>query len=296
MKTNRSDDFVAEVKKLVSKYGLSSRDGHSLAALRLDMKSCDLELDYADEQPYCSIEFYEKKHSDTVNYTRQKFGQWLDRSKRMGAVHDLLIERADASVAQFLESNFLKYGEEFVTHSNVSNAESIMCNRQIKSSKSNRFAVLLTLIDTQERIYSFGNNEKLNDYLSLYANYLDAHDIINLVQFKTQVQCCREELSEISSDDNSCNLPPELCTPQAMILWKRAQDKGWVDEKFKPLITQKKAAVVASVIVGELKLNPKWKAIESFWGIKDLANKLSQSIIATKYYPDFLIEVQRALL
>lgn len=290
-----SVNFVTEVKNLLSRHGLSSHDGNTLLSLRLDMKSSELELDYENEQVRCTIDFFEKIYSDTITYTRQKFGQWLERSKRMGVVRDLLIERADASVAQFLESNFLKYGEEFVTNSNISIAESLMRERQIKSTKSARFAVLLTLVDLHERIYSFGNCEKLNNYLSLYSSDLDAHDIIDLVQFKVQVQCCWDELAEISTNDCIGNLPPELSTPQAISLWKKAKEKGWIDENYQPTLPQKKAAIVASVIVEELRLNPKWKAIEGFWGIKDLSNKLSQSGI-TKYYPDFVKEVENALI
>lgn len=295
MENYKSANFVTEVKNLVSKYGMSSHDGNTLVSLRVYMKSCELELDYENEQSHRTIEFFEKKYYDTINYTRQKFVQWLERSKRMGNVRDLLVERADASVAQFLESNFLKFGEEFVTNSNVSFAESLLNERKIKSSNSIRLAVLLTLVDFQERIYSFGNCEKLNNYLSLYLSDLDAHDIIDLVQFKAQVQCCRDELAEISKNDCIGNLPPELSTPHAISLLKKAKEKGWLDEKFQPTLPQKKAAVVASVIVGELRLNPKWRAIEGFWGIKDLANKLSQSGI-TKYYPDFVKEVENALI
>lgn len=295
MKNNKTIDFISEVKDLVTKYGLSSRDGNTLLSLKYNMESNELELDYENEQASYTIDFIEKKYSDEINYTKQKFGQWLERSKRMGAVDVLLIERADASVAQFIERNFLKYGEEHVTISNVSNAETLMRDRQIKGTKSKRFAFLLTLVDPHERIYSFGNCEKLNEYLSIYSKDFDAHDLIDLVQFKAQVQCCRDELAEITGNNNITRIPPELSTPKAISLLKKAQGKGWVDENFKTELPQKKTAILASVIGEELALNPKWKAFETFWEIKDLANKLSQSQI-TKYYPEFLEEVEKTLL
>lgn len=75
----------------------------------------------------------------------------------------------------------------------------------------------------------------------------------------------------------SGSIPNPLNTPQAQKLWDIAKAEGWVDENLQPLISQPKAAILASVMADILRLSPRWQAFEELWGINDLATKLSIS-------------------
>lgn len=90
-------------------------------------------------------------------------------------------------------------------------------------------------------------------------------------------------------------LPEELCTEQAMRMWNVCMEKKWIDEKFQPLISQNKAAILASVISSELGLTPKWAAFENLWKITNLANKLSRSQDCS-YYCDFIQTVEDSIV
>ena len=60
-------------------------------------------------------------------------------------------------------------------------------------------------------------------------------------------------------------LPPLLCTEQAMILWEKAQDAGYVDANCQPLISRTQAALLADAMAERLDIKEKWKVFEAFW-------------------------------
>ncbi len=92
--------------------------------------------------------------------------------------------------------------------------------------------------------------------------------------------------------------PAVLFTDEAVELWEKLREAGYVNTDCKPIIThsnsQNKFAVIASVMGGKLCLNPLWKPFEDLWGMKDMANKLSQAQIA-KYYSGFRKEIEKTL-
>lgn len=110
-----------------------------------------------------------------------------------------------------------------------------------------------------------------------------------------------ETVLSFSCDDNieaECNgdYAGPLDTPEAMALWRKAQAMGWVDEDRQHLLkSQKKAAILASVIADILCLKPCWAPFERLWCISDLANKFSQAKQCS-YYPDTSKEYRNTLI
>ena len=60
-------------------------------------------------------------------------------------------------------------------------------------------------------------------------------------------------------------LPEVLRSEAAMALWKKAQDAGYVDENFQPLISRTQAALLADAMAMRLGIRNKWKVFETFW-------------------------------
>ena len=60
-------------------------------------------------------------------------------------------------------------------------------------------------------------------------------------------------------------LPEPLATDEAMVLWKKAQKAGLVDENFQPKVSRTKAAMMAHVMATKLGIRNKWKVFETFW-------------------------------
>ena len=63
-------------------------------------------------------------------------------------------------------------------------------------------------------------------------------------------------------------LPPLLRTDKAMVLWQKAQDAGYVDANYQPLISRTQAALLADAIAERLGIKEKWKVFEGLWNRK----------------------------
>jgi hypothetical protein len=80
-----------------------------------------------------------------------------------------------------------------------------------------------------------------------------------------------------------------------MQLWHKAQQMQWIDSNLQPLISNQKAAILASVMADELKLSPRWEPFEKLWNIKNMPNCLCKAQDCS-YYAPFMKSVEAALL
>ena len=75
-------------------------------------------------------------------------------------------------------------------------------------------------------------------------------------------------------------LPEVLATPEAMALWRKAQQAGYVDEHYQPLISRTQAALLADTMAQRLGIKEKWKTFGELWNrqnmYKDYYNALNQ--------------------
>ena len=97
------------------------------------------------------------------------------------------------------------------------------------------------------------------------GSYIDIHDneVVNLSVDKAQVK-----IGENGSMGNGAaqgELPDVLKSEKALALWKRAQDAGWIDEGFRPLVSRTKSALLAERLSGLLGIQNKWKVFENLW-------------------------------
>ena len=66
------------------------------------------------------------------------------------------------------------------------------------------------------------------------------------------------------------DLPEVLSTDKAMALWKKAQEAGYVDENFQPLISRTQAALLADAMAKRLGIKEKWKVFEGLWNRRNM--------------------------
>ena len=75
-------------------------------------------------------------------------------------------------------------------------------------------------------------------------------------------------------------LPEVLRTDKAMVLWRKAQRAGYVDEHYQPLISRTQAALLADTMAQRLGIKEKWKTFGELWNrqnmYKDYYNALNQ--------------------
>ena len=72
------------------------------------------------------------------------------------------------------------------------------------------------------------------------------------------------------SPEASKSLPDELATDKAMVLWKKAQQAGYVDENYQPLLSRTQAALLADAMAERLGIKEKWKVFEALWNRKNM--------------------------
>ena len=90
------------------------------------------------------------------------------------------------------------------------------------------------------------------------------------------------------------DLPKELATDKAMVLWKKAQQAGYVDENFQPLISRTQAALLADAMAQRLSIKEKWKVFEGLWNRKYMRSDYNLAL-TRKRTLDFQDELKRQL-
>ena len=69
----------------------------------------------------------------------------------------------------------------------------------------------------------------------------------------------------VDSSEMSKSLPDELATDEAMVLWRKAQQAGYVDEHYQPLFSRTQAALLADAMAERLGIKEKWRVFEALW-------------------------------
>ena len=73
-------------------------------------------------------------------------------------------------------------------------------------------------------------------------------------------------------------LPEVLATPEAMELWRKAQQAGYVDEHYQPLISRTQAALLADAMAERLGIKEKWKVFEGLWNRNNMRGDYTRAM------------------
>lgn len=113
-------------------------------------------------------------------------------------------------------------------------------------------------------------------------------------------QVFNTDKSVVSAKDHSPTLespePPELpeplATPEAMVLWQKVQQAGYVNEHFQPLLSRTLAALLADAMAERLGIKEKWKVFEGLWHRKYMRSDYSLALTRRQSL-DFQDELKR---
>ena len=113
-----------------------------------------------------------------------------------------------------------------------------------------------------------------------FGNHITLIKVEKGAQYVNQVgsQVFNTDKSDISAKDHSATIespePPELpaplATPEAMVLWQKAQQAGYVNEHFQPLLSRTLSAILAFEIAKRLVIKDKWKTFETLWDRRNM--------------------------
>lgn len=76
----------------------------------------------------------------------------------------------------------------------------------------------------------------------------------------------------------STELPEPLATLEAMALWRKAQQAGYVNEHFQPLLSRTQAAMLAYEMTKLLGIRHKWRIFEAFWNRKNMRGDYNDAL------------------
>ena len=82
----------------------------------------------------------------------------------------------------------------------------------------------------------------------------------------------------LGREKSAGDLPNELTTDKAIGLWKKAQEAGYVDENYQPLISRTQAALLADAMAERLGIKEKWKVFEGLWNRNNMYNDYYRSM------------------
>jgi hypothetical protein len=83
-----------------------------------------------------------------------------------------------------------------------------------------------------------------------------------------------------------------LATDEAMILWQKAQQAGYVDGRYQPLISRTQSALLADAMAERLGIKEKWKVFETLWNRKYMRSDYNLAL-TRKRSLDFQDELKR---
>ena len=87
-------------------------------------------------------------------------------------------------------------------------------------------------------------------------------------------------------------LPEVLRSDKAMVLWRKAQAAGWVDDNYQPLLSRTQAALLADAMAERLDIKEKWKVFETLWNRKYMRSDYNLAL-TRKGSLDFQDELKR---
>ena len=120
-----------------------------------------------------------------------------------------------------------------------------------------------------------GNNKKGSTVINIYGKGSQHVDKIEKQIIYTDA--C-PKLVKDNKETPPPNLPPSLSTDEAMTLWKKAQDAGYVDEYYQPLISRTQAAILARTMAQILKIKNMWKEFGKVWNRKGMYRDYYQAL------------------
>ena len=95
---------------------------------------------------------------------------------------------------------------------------------------------------------------------------------------------CLRQKRGVDSFENARSLPEVLATEEAMRLWEKARQAGYVDECYQPLISRSQSALLADAMAERLGIKEKWKAFEELWQRKYMRNDYNLALTQRQSY------------
>ena len=111
------------------------------------------------------------------------------------------------------------------------------------------------------------------NYTCCHANYVDAFNFT----FGGDDRIDMKQAGDIQPQEVVA-LPDELATDEAMRLWKKLQEAGYVDANYQPLVSRTMAAMIADAMATHLGIQERrWKVFEDLWKRRGMSSDYARA-------------------
>ena len=141
----------------------------------------------------------------------------------------------------------------------------------------------------QADLKNFGSHIQLV-YVAADAQHVDRIEVQNVASSLPQTSGPRGR----DAYKGERKLPDVLSTEKAMALWRKAQEAGFVDDDYQPLLTRTQAALLADAMAVRLGIKEKWKVFEELWHRNYMRNDYNVAF-SRKRSHDFMDELKAVL-
>ena len=120
-----------------------------------------------------------------------------------------------------------------------------------------------------EKLHQADGNNQGSIVLNIYGKGSLHVDHVDTQNFYGDA-CPKPTIKQEKGNEDTPTLPASLCTEQAMVLWEKARQAGYVDDNYQPLISRTQAALLAYEMARCLGIKDKWKVFETLWNRKNM--------------------------
>lgn len=244
-----------------------------------------------EEKP---LSFYGKFYHDLMEQydEEQAVKDYTNRKKELGVVtHDKLISLQAQFIAEFVNNGILSVAfdpsdEEGrkvdVEQFKKQLPRSYNSNDWLKDDFDNWFVIF-------NRTAKWEGDIVTPDYdcagLFIFQHWEELKEgkVNSIFYLDKMLELVNEDIMQYQSAeaDKSKNIPvklPEvLATPEAMKLWEKAQNAGYVDANYQPLLSRTKTALLADKMAALLNIDDRWKDFEEFWNRSNMRSDYSKA-------------------
>ncbi len=133
---------------------------------------------------------------------------------------------------------------------------------------------LKKLNELLEQLHQSNNNHQGGIVLNIYEKGSQHVDHVDNQYFYGSLT---PDLSP-KGEGKETTLPEALATEEAMALWQKAQEAGYVDEHYQPKISRTQAALLADEMAKRLGIKEKWKTFEALWNRRNMYRDLQDAL------------------
>ena len=147
----------------------------------------------------------------------------------------------------------------------------------VRTATTSEFQYIVTNFK-KKLIMTNNNDNDLVDQLNRLLEWLHQSDGQHIGSHITLIKVEKGAQYDHSPTLEPPELPEPLATPEAMVLWQKAQQAGYVNEHFQPLLSRTLSAILAFEMAKRLDIRNKWKLFGALWNRQNMRGDYNDAL------------------